>query len=245
MTTTEGTAEPVDGSASQPAASADRAPAGVVIGASLSLLTQAILAAIGIFIVLADEDWVMTLALLAVWCTLASIYTVVALIVLGRQAKHPPLGEGGEPARLQLGTVARAIAVLATVLPSFVGLVAAVQVLLLRDDETFGAISAVLGVWAMLLAWGMLHWGYAQLYFQRHYRSILKGTGPLYRFPQTPRPRVVDFAYFSFTVGTAFSTSDVEVISPAGRWIVVWHEVISFFFNGLIIVFALNTILSR
>ncbi|WP_410636312.1 DUF1345 domain-containing protein [Amycolatopsis sp. cmx-4-83] len=31
------------------------------------------------------------------------------------------------------------------------------------------------------------------------------------RFPATERPNLLDFAYFAFTVGTSFATSDVEV----------------------------------
>ena len=43
-------------------------------------------------------------------------------------------------------------------------------------------------------------------------------------------------------LGTTFAASDVEVLSTRLRWTVVWHSVLSFFFNGLIIVLALNTI---
>jgi len=56
---------------------------------------------------------------------------------------------------------------------------------------------------------------------------------------------MVDFVYFSFTVGSSFAASDVTVLSSRTRWTVVWHSVSSFFFNGLIIVLALNTIMSN
>jgi uncharacterized membrane protein len=36
----------------------------------------------------------------------------------------------------------------------------------------------------------------------------------------------------------------VEVLSTRMRWTIVWHSVLSYFFNGLIIVLALNTIMS-
>jgi hypothetical protein len=49
---------------------------------------------------------------------------------------------------------------------------------------------------------------------------------------------------FSYTIGTSFAASDVETLKPMIRWRVVWHSVASFFFNGLIIVLALNTITS-
>ena len=43
-------------------------------------------------------------------------------------------------------------------------------------------------------------------------------------------------------VGTSFTPNDVETAPPI-RWTVVWHSVLSFFFNGFIIVLALNTIM--
>ena len=98
----------------------------------------------------------------------------------------------------------------------------------------------IVGVWAMLLSWGSLHWGFAQIYFQRYYAEE---AAPL-RFPKTTHPRIVDFVYFSYTLGTTFATSDVETLTPRIRWTIVWHSVLSFFFNGLIIVLALNTITS-
>jgi uncharacterized membrane protein len=246
-----------------PAAAAPSAPApvkqasraAVIVGASVSIAVQALLCIIGIwFLVTYDESatdtvsvdtTVAALALLGVWCTIAALYIVAALIVLSRIAKHPKLPAGTAPERLQLSTTARVVAWVATLLPSLIGLIAATQVLFLHDDPQVGSISDLLGVWAMLNSWGLLHWGYAQLYFQRHYRSIQAGTGPIFEFPNTPSPRIVDFVYFSYTLGTSFAASDVVVLAPRGRWLVTWHSVISFFFNGLIIVFALNTILQK
>ena len=49
---------------------------------------------------------------------------------------------------------------------------------------------------------------------------------------------------FSFTNATAFSVSDVLVTTPRMRWTVIWHTSLSFFFNALIIVLAINTITS-
>jgi uncharacterized membrane protein len=50
--------------------------------------------------------------------------------------------------------------------------------------------------------------------------------------------------YFAYTLGTTFAASDVEVRTTRMRWTIVWHSVLSYFFNGLVIVLALNTIMS-
>jgi uncharacterized membrane protein len=96
------------------------------------------------------------------------------------------------------------------------------------------------GVWAMLLAWGFFHWGFAQIYYQRYWST----DQPMLRFPGTEHPRFIDFVYFAYTLGTTFAASDVEVLSTRMRWTIVWHSVLSYFFNGLVIVLALNTIMS-
>jgi uncharacterized membrane protein len=132
----------------------------------------------------------------------------------------------------------RIVAAGATVFSSLVGLSAGVDVLLLHSHPQIGALISVLGVWAMLLSWALLHWGFAQLYHRSFYASV---PAPL-RFPGTHQPRLVDFAYFAFTIGTSFATSDVETCTSRIRWKVTGHLVLAFFYNGLIVVLALNTI---
>jgi uncharacterized membrane protein len=166
------------------------------------------------------------------------------LVVLGRLSKAT--APGARPARWETGRAARLISMTATILASLIGLGAAVQVLALHNDPQVGSETDFVGVWSMLLAWGFLHWGFAQIYFQRYYSS----PEPMLRFPQRDReaapadPRFVDFVYFAYTLGTTFAASDVEVLSTRMRWTIVWHSVVSYFFNGLIIVLALNTIMS-
>jgi uncharacterized membrane protein len=90
----------------------------------------------------------------------------------------------------------------------------------------------------MILAWTLLHWGFAQLYLQLYYRE---DTPPL-RFPSAAAPGILEFAYFSFTLAVSLAVSDVEVLDRRMRWRVLLHSVLSFFFNGLIIVTALGAI---
>ena len=215
----------------------------VVVGFVASLLAQLAMIVVGIWLVVLAEDDVTTLELLFVWCGLGTIYLIVTLFVLGRLSKTP--APGRRPARWETGRVARLVSMTATILASLIGLAAAIQVLALHNDPEIGSLTDFVGVWSMLLAWGFLHWGFSQIYFQRYYASAR----PSLRFPhpagEPPAdPRFVDFVYFAFTLGTTFAASDVEVLSTRMRWTVVWHSVLSFFFNGLIIVLALNTIMS-
>ncbi|GAA4441510.1 hypothetical protein GCM10023148_48720 [Actinokineospora soli] len=60
-------------------------------------------------------------------------------------------------------------------------------------------------------------------------------------FSGTERPTFADFAYFSFTIGTSFATSDVEV-RPAMRSRVLAHTVVAFLYNTVNIAIAVSVI---
>ena len=53
---------------------------------------------------------------------------------------------------------------------------------------------------------------------------------------------MLDFAYFSFTIGTSFATSDVKVTSRTGREVVLGHTVLSFAYNTVLIAVVINVI---
>jgi uncharacterized membrane protein len=214
----------------------------VLLGFGASLVAQLTMIAVGLWAVVVEEDAEGSIGLLAAWCAIGTVYEVVVLIVLGRASKRPPTAH--RPSRFEVGRLARVVSMTATILASLIGFTAALQVLGLHNDPTIGSLIDLVGVWSMLLAWGFLHWGFSQIYYQRYYSA----PEPMLRFPApagaAAEPRFVDFVYFAFTLGTTFAASDVEVLTSRARWTVVWHSVLSYFFNGLIIVLALNTIMS-
>lgn len=209
----------------------------------MHLIAQLGLCVLGFFPVVVAEKDQSILELLALWCLLGSVYSVVILVRLSREARIIPPASRAVPAAAELAPAVRILTVVATALASLIGLTAAAQVLLTPSsmDEDMRIFSNLVGVWSMLLSWALMQWGFAQIYFQRHYGK----TGPLLRVPGTTTPRMVDFVYFAFTMGTTFAASDCEVLDSRGRWLVTWHSVLSFFFNGFIIVLALNTITGK
>lgn len=211
----------------------------VVVGFVASVTAQLVMTVVGVWVVVFSEDDISTVSLLALWCVIGTLYEVVVLIVLGRIAKQPSVA-GHRPARWETGRLARVISMTATILASLIGFTAAFQVLGPQNDPEVGTFTDVVGVWAMLLAWGFFHWGFAQIYYQRFWST----DEPMLRFPGTEHPRFIDFVYFAYTLGTTFAASDVEVRTTRMRWTIVWHSVLSYFFNGLVIVLALNTIMS-
>jgi len=61
-------------------------------------------------------------------------------------------------------------------------------------------------------------------------------------FPGTPNPDYSDFAYFAFTVGMTFQTSDAQVTAPAVRRLVLVQSLASFVFNIGVIAFTINAL---
>lgn len=61
-------------------------------------------------------------------------------------------------------------------------------------------------------------------------------------FPGTPHPSYSDFAYFAFTLGMTFQTSDVEITAPALRRAALLHCIAAFVFNIGVIAFSINAL---
>jgi uncharacterized membrane protein len=53
---------------------------------------------------------------------------------------------------------------------------------------------------------------------------------------------LLDFTYFSFTVGTSFAASDVEIRARSIRYIVLVHSILSFFYNAAILGIAIGVV---
>lgn len=87
----------------------------------------------------------------------------------------------------------------------------------------------------VVLAWLILHLGYAM-----HYANIYFGNGQGITFPGTQTPNFLDFAYFAFTIGATFATSDVEITNRRVRHAVIWHSVMSFFYNAAVLGIAIG-----
>ena len=94
------------------------------------------------------------------------------------------------------------------------------------------------------LGWLTLHtvlaFHYAHLFYMPAVRRR-KGAGGL-EFPGTKEPTVWDFLYFSFTVGMTAQVSDVQVTDEQQRKLVLWHGIVSFFYNTGLLALAVNVV---
>jgi uncharacterized membrane protein len=126
---------------------------------------------------------------------------------------------------------------------SQVGLVSAVVLLLpqVRDDSLASAPLVALNALGVVAAWAVLNTAYALYYAHMYYGDEEQHPGGL-AFPGDKEPGQLDFAYFSFTVGTSFAASDVKVTSRASRRVVLGHTILSFVYNTVLIAVVINVI---
>jgi len=210
-----------------------------VIVRGADLLVQLALIWLGLLIIGADDERG-TIDALAAWCAVGSLYWLASVIVVGRSVKRSRIAAPRWIGQFDAHPVVAVITVTATFLASIVGIIAAVEILVLRDDPDWAVWVELVGVLAMLLSWALYHWGFARIYDRRYRIAVI----PPLIFPGTENPRLADFVYFSFTNATTFSVSDVQVVTTRMRWTVVWHTTTSFFLNALIIVLAFSTIIN-
>jgi uncharacterized membrane protein len=105
-------------------------------------------------------------------------------------------------------------------------------------------ISYGLGIGAVIIGWFLIHttfmFRYAHLYY---FDSNEDGTAERgIRFPGKADPNDFDFAYYSFVIGMTFQVSDVVITDPGVRRITLFHALISFGYNTMIIALVINVL---
>lgn len=116
---------------------------------------------------------------------------------------------------------------------------------ILHQKEGVNPLAIVLAAAGAPLGWFMLHtmmaFHYAYLFYSEPARK--KGGSGL-AFPDTDEPGVADFLYYSFVIGMTAQVSDVQVCSTRIRRTTLWHSIMSFFFNTVLIAMAVNAVIA-
>jgi uncharacterized membrane protein len=178
-----------------------------------------------------------TFALLVGWNAASLAMLVLAWIMIAEASPEETRKRAGseDPGR----TLVYVIVLLA----SSVSLLAAV--VLSRDAKTLPAEVAhrlsPLCLATVAVAWGLTHTAFTLRYARLYYRADAEGVGGV-EFPDKLSPSYFDFAYFAFTIGMCFQTSDVCIASPQIRRTVLLHALIAFTYNTAILAFVLNLV---
>ncbi len=95
----------------------------------------------------------------------------------------------------------------------------------------------------------LLIWLFANSVYALHYAHAFYTAGDRpgtdcggINFPGTAAPDYFDFAYFSFTLGMTFQTSDIAISQPRIRRIALLHCFAAFVFNLGVIAFTINAL---
>ncbi|MEV4538912.1 DUF1345 domain-containing protein [Asanoa sp. NPDC049518] len=202
-------------------------------GTLTARLVEVVLAVGGLlFTIIGSESEPNVVLFLLFWSLLASAYLFVGTLRVRRERltdpNVPPPPVTGMNARL----TGRRFSFFFTVAASITGLGASLDVLAVDENSDYSGLVQGLGAFVTICAWLLLQLGYARFYAQ----------WTAWRFPECPYPRLIDFLYFSVTVGVSFAASDVEVRGRTVRYHVMVHSVISFLYNAIVLAIAVNII---
>ena len=114
----------------------------------------------------------------------------------------------------------------------------------MKGAQSGDAVSIVKLVGTLLLVWLFANSVYTLHYAHCFYSKDPKKGGDCggIDFPKTAHPDYWDFAYFSFTLGMTFQTSDVEISAGYVRKVALLHCFAAFVFNIGVIAFTINVL---
>jgi uncharacterized membrane protein len=199
-------------------------------------LTAAAILSCLVFFLLLPEHWRTVTKLLTAWDSGTLLYLLLASIMMYNsdsatiRSRAALQDEGG---LIILGlTVCSAIASLAAIMAE------------LAAAKGHGGTSlqhVMLTGTTVVLTWLFMQTMFALHYAHEFYNSHSRSNDGGLEFPgQNPFPDYWDFVYFSFVIGTAAQTADINITSKIIRRIVALHSVIVFFFNTTILALTVN-----
>jgi len=107
-------------------------------------------------------------------------------------------------------------------------------------------VHLLLTLLTVIFSWTLVHTVYGLRYAHAFYgdsdeRGVDRHAGGLI-FPGHRPPDYFDFAYFSFVIGMTCQVSDVQITSRHMRRITLFHSILSFGFNTMILALLINTV---
>ena len=199
-------------------------------------LTAAAIFSCLVFFFLLPEHWRTVTKFLIAWDSGTLLYLLLASIMMHKsdsakiQSRAAQQDDGSV---IILGlTVCSAIASLVAIMAE---LAAA------KGIESTTLQHVILTGATVVLTWLFMQTMFALHYAHEFYNNRSRNNDGGLEFPgHNPSPDYWDFIYFSFVIGTAAQTADINITSKTIRRIVALHSVIVFFFNTTILALTVN-----
>lgn len=109
-----------------------------------------------------------------------------------------------------------------------------------KDQATLKGILILLTIGTIFSTWLLLHTLFAIHYAHDYYLAKSRHADGGLDFPKTEQPDYLDFIYFSYIIGTSAQTADVSITSSQLRHLNIFHCVLAFIFNTMILAVAIN-----
>jgi uncharacterized membrane protein len=116
-----------------------------------------------------------------------------------------------------------------------------------QGDQPAFYLATIVGT--ILLSWVLVHTVFTLHYAHGYYgpspdETDTDGLVGGLNFPDENQPDYWDFMYFSFVVGMTCQVSDVAVSGRLLRRLALFHGIVSFFFNTIILALTINILAS-
>ncbi|OYW46049.1 MAG: hypothetical protein B7Z08_06710 [Sphingomonadales bacterium 32-68-7] len=165
----------------------------------------------------------------------AALLFLASLVPLVRRASHQAMRE-----HAAANDANRTLVLVLTTLISFAVLAAIVgEIDKARAGEPL-AVAKLVGT--LLITWLFANAVYALHYAHAFYTQVDGQDAGGIAVPGTLTPDYHDFAYFAFTLGMTFQTSDMVITAPRIRQIALLHSFGAFVFNLGVIAFTINAL---
>jgi uncharacterized membrane protein len=116
---------------------------------------------------------------------------------------------------------------------------------LAQQDALSAGVHACIAIATIILAWIFMNCMFTLHYAHEYYRdaSPQRPRGGLI-FPGRNEPDYWDFLYFSFVIGMTFQVSDIQIEDRGLRRLVLFHGLLAFLFNVLVLSLTINIVSS-
>jgi uncharacterized membrane protein len=193
--------------------------------------------ALGVLLAIAlPREWRQGTRLLAAWDCATGLYLALAAWMMtrstiGRMRRRSAVQDEGQFVILGLTTV--------TALVSLAGIMAELAAAKGLKGQAEWRHIALAGL-TVVLSWTFTHTVFAIHYAHVYYGGPEDEPTRGLEFPGHDEPDYWDFVYYSFVIGTACATADVNLTSKVMRRTTTLHCMVAFFFNTTILALTVN-----
>lgn len=202
----------------------------LTIGAGLGLLC-------GFFL---PDSWELSTRLLVAMDAGMALYLALAVqLMLTAKTKDMQ----AQAAAADSGRVGVLLLTVLTAIASLAAIICELSVVKELQGAEQGWHIVLAGV-TVMLSWLFMHTMFGIHYAQEYYSGSKSPSSEGLEFPQVSghsrKPDYWDFLHFSYVIGVAAQTADIDITSHTIRRVVTLHCVVAFFFNTTVLALTVN-----